>query len=139
MYSCRLYTENKLHIVTCLQIFFLFIFFFPGCSRRASLKSVWGGEESGGERRRTVLGVHTLAFEHFILFKCNNTAAKMSSPSVGAPQRFFPLAHFKAICLLCRLLTLSVVIKEARGNLWFNYTALVMQRRPGWLDMLNKK
>lgn len=134
MYSCRLYTENKLHIVTCLQIFFFF-----QAALDAHPSKAFGGEESGGERRRTVLGVHTLAFEHFILFKCNNTAAKMSSPSVGAPQRFFPLAHFKAICLLCRLLTLSVVIKEARGNLWFNYTALVMQRRPGWLDMLNKK
>lgn len=44
---------------------------------------------------------------------------------------FYFLAHFKAICLLCCLLTLSVVIKGALWNLWFNYTGLVMQRGPG--------
>lgn len=90
-----------------------------------------------GKKIHTVLPMHIHSFEHFILFKCNSITTEMNSFSIAVSKRFF-LAHFKAICLLCCLLTLSVVIKGAHWNLWFNYTGLVMKRRPGWADMLNK-
>lgn len=84
----------------------------------------------------TVLLMHP--FELPILFKCNSIPHQNEQLLHGCVEAFSFRAHFKAICLLCRLLTLSVVIKGAHRNLWFNYTGLVMQRGPGWGDMLNK-
>lgn len=134
------------HICTVMLAAFLtfVLCYSPLSCNPASLKS--------SQKRRE--GIYIYRYRYIYVYvpysPCTYTLLNISSFSSATTsptkwtdspllcQSVFSPAHFKAICLLCRLLTLSEVIKGARWNLWFNYTGLVMQRRPGRADMLDK-